>query len=203
MTLNKHTFWSQDSELFSVVKFTIQIVYDVFKLLKQTEETRTVERANDKEEQANEREKNKAERAEEIANLTQSISGLIKVGVIEEVESALKPVQESQAILKDEHSKLAEKVAMLQEQFVSFQSTSNSQEPVKNTSNPAYLKGQASKVESVAQNIAGNSISDIVKAAKKVLGFSPITIDHIENAKSAYDITDEDEAKIAAVKDVL
>ena len=73
---------------------------DVFKLLKQTEEGRALERAKDKEELVTEKEKEKIERTEEIENLTKSITGLIKCGVKEEVESALQPVKDSQNIIQ-------------------------------------------------------------------------------------------------------
>ena len=174
---------------------------DVFKLLKQTEESRAMERAKDKEELVNEKVKDKNERAEEMENLTKSITGLIRSGVKDEVESALKPVTDMQTTIQDEHSKLCETVALLQEQFVTFQATTTHQEPPENSSNPP-VRGIHNSIGVKDMN-GKNTTSDIVRVAKRVLGFSPITSDHIEQAKSEYDITDEDEAKAAAVKDML
>ena len=145
--------------------------------------------------------KKKNERAEEMENLTKSITGLIRSGVKDEVESALKPVTDMQTTIQDEHSKLCETVALLQEQFVIFQATTTRQEPPENSSNPP-VRGIHNSIGVKDMN-GKNTTSDIVRVAKRVLGFSPITSDHIEQAKSEYDITDEDEAKAAAVKDIL
>jgi hypothetical protein len=66
---------------------------DIINLIKQTDSSRADERARDKEVLATERAQDKRERAEEISSLTQTISGLIKNGVKEEVESAIKPIK--------------------------------------------------------------------------------------------------------------
>ena len=175
---------------------------DVVKLLQLTEEKRAVERTKDKEELAIEKVKDKIERAEEIDNLTKNITGLIKIGVKEEVESALLPVKESQTALQEEHTKLAATVALLQKQVLTIQATAPSQENHGNSSIPqehTENRGAKGALDTTGKNV----ITGIVRAAKRVLGLSPITNDHIEQAKSEYTIIDEDEAKIAAIKDVL
>ena len=79
-----------------------------------------IKQARDKEVLATERAQDKRERAEEISSLTQTISGLIKNGVKEEVESAIKPIQEAQSSLAEEQNKLAQTVTILQEQLAAL-----------------------------------------------------------------------------------
>ena len=178
---------------------TMTTLDDVVKLLQRTEEKRALERTKDKQELTVEKAKDKVERAEEIENLTKNITSLIKIGVKEEVESALIPIKESQTTLQEEHAKLATSVALLQKQFLTFNATAPSQEKSSNPQEPAENRSATSTLYTADKNV----ITGIVRAAKRVLGFSPITADHIEQAKSEYTIVDEEEAMIAAVKDIL
>ena len=104
---------------------TMSTLDDVINLLKESEGKRSQERAKDKEDLAIERAKDKTERAEELTKLTESITGLIKAGVKDEVETAIKPLKEAQDILHEEHSKLLGIVARLQERFTSFEAASH------------------------------------------------------------------------------
>ena len=175
---------------------------DLFKLIKYSEENRSTEREKDKEELAIERAKDKSERAEETAKLTNSISGLIKAGVREEVETAFKPVLESQNNLRDDNAALAEKVSFLQQELSTLKAAS---QPKPLTSLPPPIEPQAIHNRKDPNNDTEKkkAIINIVKKAKRTIGFSPITTEHIEQAKYDYDIDDDNEAKTAAVKDLL
>ena len=91
---------------------------DIVKLFKLSDETRSKERAEDKDE----RSKEKAERAEEMSKFTETVTELIKTGVKDEVESALKPLQEAQSTLSDDHKQLAVAVSSLQAELTTLKS---------------------------------------------------------------------------------
>ena len=173
---------------------------DIINLMKHTDSTRAQERAREKEELANERAQDKLERAKEVANLTETISDLIKSGVKEEVESAIKPIQEAQSNLAEEHNKLAKTVTSLQEQLAAIQSGSQQNQTDKP---PTVTIKETPVVQSSPYDDDQDESTKIVRSVRKIIGFSPITRDHIEHAKLEYNIDDEFEAKKAAVKDLL
>ena len=69
---------------------TMTTLDDIVKLFKASDDNRSNERAQDKEDISKQREKDKEERAKEMANLTETVSGLIKSGVKDEVWSYVK-----------------------------------------------------------------------------------------------------------------
>ena len=91
---------------------------NIVKLFKLSDETRSQERAEDKDE----RSKEKDERAQEMSKFTETVTDLIKTGVKDEVESALKPLQEAQSTLSDDHKQLAVAVSSLQAELTSLKS---------------------------------------------------------------------------------
>ena len=175
-------------------------IEDIINLIKQTDSSRADERARDKEVLATERAQDKRERAEEISSLTQTISGLIKNGVKEEVESAIRPIQEAQSSLAEEQNKLAQTVTILQEQLAALKAGSLPNLPDKT---PTAMVEESPEVFATPDPDDHDESAKIVRAARKIVGFSPITKDHIEHAKLEYNIDDDFEAKKAAVKDLL
>ena len=174
---------------------TMTTLDDIVKLIKHSDDSRSIERAKDKDDAAKERSKEKEERAKEIAGLKETISNLIKSGVKEEVESAIKPIQKAQTILSEEQKKLAQTVSILQEQLVTLQASSQTvNKPIPLQEMPKSSSPGEMKVDESEK---------IVRKVKKILGFSPITQEHIDHAKAQYNIEDENEAKMAAVKDLL
>ena len=176
---------------------------DIINFMKQSEAARSLERASDKEALAEDRAQDKKERTEEIAHLKESISGLIKSGVKEEVESAMKPIQEAQSSLTQDHVKLSQTVSSLQEQLASLQAGNKSLDKNVTISAPAIETNETPQVLADLFKRKESKTAKIVRTAKKIIGFSPISKEHIEHAKVQYDIEDEFEAKKAAVKDLL
>lgn len=176
---------------------TMTTLDDIVKLFKASDDNRSNERAQDKEDISKQCEKDKEERAKEMANLTETVSGLIKYGVKDEVESALKPFQEAQSILSEEHKKLVETVSSLKVELESFKTGS------KPKGNPETTV-TAESISPISSNEAHQDERvEIAKTGKRIIGFSPITTAHIEHAKAEYNIEDDHEARIAAVKDLL
>ena len=108
---------SFDPDSLDTTPSTMTTLDDIVKLFKASDDNRSNERAQDKEDISKQREKDKEERAKEMANLTETVSGLIKSGVKDEVESALKPFQEAQSILSEEHKKLGPNPKQILRQF--------------------------------------------------------------------------------------
>ena len=176
---------------------TMTTLDDIVKLFKASDDNRSNERAQDKEDISKQCEKDKEERAKEMTNLTETVSGLMKYGVKDEVESALKPFQEAQSILSEEHKKLVETVSSLKVELESFKTGS------KPKGNPETTV-TAESISPISSNEAHQDESvEIAKTGKRIIGFSPITTAHIEHAKAEYNIEDDHEARIAAVKDLL
>ena len=153
---------------------------DIVKLFKASDDNRSKERVQDKEDISKQCEKDKEERGKEMANLTETVSGLIKYGVKDEVESALKPFQEAQSILSEEHKKLVETVSSL------------NVESFKTGSKPKGNPETTVAAESISLISSNEAHQDervkIAKTGKRIIGFSPITTDHIEHAKAEYNI---------------
>ena len=168
----------------------------------------------DKDERGREKEEDKIERANERAEDMRKIEELIKVGVKEEVNTILKPLQDR----LDKQEKVVEEMTMqvsviLKEMETLKTSASNKpdfptlqhaerEQPVQQ--HPAPGQGQqAVQAEGPGRGDQTDRVKQICSNARKVIGLSPIEPRMLEIQMQSYGAKDIQEAMLMEVKNYL
>ena len=142
-----------------------------------------------------EREKDKNDFARDISSLTTTISELVQTGVKEEIETAVKPLENKQKTMLDEQTKLVKKVSELEKRLesVAGNKTSNLSEQratPNNIGDTINVPAEASKYDEEVE-----ARRTEINFAKRILGFSKISDVHIKQAILEHDIDENDESK--------
>ena len=140
-----------------------------------------------------ERDNDKNEFAKDMSSLTTTLTELVKTGVKDEIEIAVKPLEEKQNLLMDEQkamleeqTKLSQKVLELEKKLETAANEKETSEPSPNMAKtPAPCKEQENTL----------LMRNTIKSARKILGFSKITATHIQQAVVEHELDPSDEAK--------
>ena len=180
---------------------------DLLSFMKQSEENRKIEMKALEEKLVSERVNDKNELSKDIGNLTETLTELVKTGVKDEIEAAVKPIEEKQNALIDdqkfmlnEQTKLAKKVLELERKL---ESTNHSNE--NNDAGQTELNVVSGEPSLSKQDDDTTLRTKTIKAARKILGFSKITVAHIQQAVKEHDLdpNDDAKAKVWAIYDFL
>ena len=183
---------------------------DLLSFMKQSEVNRKNDMKAFDEKLRIERENDKNEFAKDMSSLTTTLTELVKTGVKDEIEIAVKPLEEKQNLLideqkamLDEQSKLSQKVLELENKLeAAANGKETSEAAVSNMAEaPAPFESSSISKEQEDNQLMRNTI----KSARKILGFSKITVNHIQQAVIEHELDPNDEAnaKIWAICDFL
>ena len=205
--ITNHTSIFVDSDPASLHLPSMSSVDDILVFMKESEARRKLDMKALEEKLTNERDKDKKELASDISNLTTKLTEIVETGVKKEIETAIKPIEELQNTLADEqklmrveHSSLLHKVLELEKKL----ETTTAEKP---TSEPSH--SISASVPSVLTDSNQHEEQDlqktIVKAAKKILGFSLITDTYIQQAVEEHglDPLDATKDKVYSIYDFL
>ena len=178
-------------------------INDLFEFMKQSDEDRKLEMKALEEKLSSDRDKDKKEFSEDLANLTKTMKDLVKSGVRDEIETAIEPIKVQQESLANEQSKLAKKVLELEKKLNPSMKPSDPDNVVSSGSprSPTSVVSQPSpnsKQEASLRRVA-------VQSAKRILGFSKITSQHLQQAIDEHGLApnDTEGAKVCAIYDFL
>ena len=148
---------------------------------------------------------NKIEREKEIENL----STLVKESVRDEVRHAVTTIvakqnslEDKQICLENDHSTLKSRVCFLESEIALLKNKPLSG----NNGNFPPLPPVSTTAIPAAVTISNDDTSDALKVlqeAKKVLGFSPISKEHLDYLKELHSIDDDFEAKKTSIQEFL
>ena len=150
---------------------------------------------------------NQIEREKEIQTLTT----MVKEGVRDEVRQAVTTIVAKQNLLEDqqncleqEHSSLKTRVGFLESELASIKNnphfSGNNFHPLKSASTAPIVAEPLPDSKSIDDT---TEALNVLREAKKVLGFSPISIEYLEHLKELHSIDDDFEAKQYSIREFL
>ena len=182
---------------------------DLLNFMKKSEENRKSDIKALEEKLSANREADKAEFTRDIDSLKTTLKDLVKSDVKDKIVTAVRPLEAKQNTLIDEQSKLAKRILEIEKKIESGETRKENSEfdgVTSQSSKPNTYPGVPQLSSSTSQEL--NEVflrKSAVQAAKKILGFSEITTQHIQQAVAHHglDPCAHDEAEACAIYDFL